>query len=64
MFAEEGVKELNCTEPSITYTHSPANFTSAYHKAATFTCLASSPARLLPSFGPWLLLLLRLIWWV
>ncbi|GAB4818229.1 hypothetical protein N2152v2_005275 [Parachlorella kessleri] len=42
---EEGVKELNCTEPAITYTHSPANFTSAYHKAATFTSQASPAAR-------------------
>ena len=30
------MKELNCTEPSISFVTTPANFTSAYKKAATF----------------------------
>ncbi|PSC68110.1 hypothetical protein C2E20_8257 [Micractinium conductrix] len=33
----EDVKELDCTEPSITYTKTPANFTSKFHSAPSFT---------------------------
>ena len=29
----DGVKELDCVEPSISYVKNPANFTSKYHKA-------------------------------
>ncbi|KAL4858405.1 hypothetical protein ACK3TF_001386 [Chlorella vulgaris] len=35
-WVEEGSKVLNCTEPSITYTKTPANFTSKYHTAPAF----------------------------
>ena len=41
-------QELNCTEPSIVFTKTPANFTSKYHSAPVFT---SKECKVKKTFG-------------
>ena len=41
-------QELNCTEPSIVFTKTPANFTSKYHSAPVFT---SKECKVTKTFG-------------